>query len=227
MDAEGFWVEPGPGYLPKYHASVWSLLSLAQLGASSKLDRRIATACGYLLEHALARGGQFTASGAPSGTADCLQGTCAALLDLEYDDPRLDSVRVDGAQRDRRRAGVVRRVPCPHALLCGQSVGPPFACGSNDKLPCAWGVVKVMLAFSKLPAAQHTPLINCAIQQGIDFRSSDLADADYPAGYSDILQRQLVEVRFLVFYVTDLLQNVEALLRLGCMTTRARHARWR
>ena len=30
--------------------------------------------------------------------------------------------------------------------------GPLFACGSNNKLPCAWGGAKVMLALGKLPA---------------------------------------------------------------------------
>ncbi len=29
--------------------------------------------------------------------------------------------------------------------------GPGFLCGANNKLPYAWGAVKVMLAFSKLP----------------------------------------------------------------------------
>ncbi|NTU78652.1 MAG: hypothetical protein HGA45_04480 [Chloroflexales bacterium] len=74
MDPEGYWAAPGPGYNPKYRATVWSVLALAQLGASVDEDERIGRACAYLLAHALTPGGQFTASGAPSGTADCLQG---------------------------------------------------------------------------------------------------------------------------------------------------------
>jgi len=70
----GYWVEPGPGYLPKYRSTIWSIQLLAQLGASVEQDPRIAQACAYILDHALAPGGQFTASGAPSGTGDCLQG---------------------------------------------------------------------------------------------------------------------------------------------------------
>jgi hypothetical protein len=74
MSKDGYWAEPGPGYLPKYRSTVWALVMLAQLGASAKQDERIALACSYLLEHALAPGGQFSSNGPPSGTADCLQG---------------------------------------------------------------------------------------------------------------------------------------------------------
>jgi hypothetical protein len=87
---EGCWVQPGAGYYPKYTGTVWSVILLAQLGASVEVDSKIATACFYLLDHALAEGGQFTVNGLPSGTADCLQGNlCASLLDLGCEDPRL------------------------------------------------------------------------------------------------------------------------------------------
>ena len=33
QNAEGYWVEPGPGYRPKYRSIVWSVSMLAQLGA--------------------------------------------------------------------------------------------------------------------------------------------------------------------------------------------------
>jgi len=90
MAPEGHWVEPGPGYNPKYRSTVWSISLLAQLGASAALDERIDRACAYVLDHALAPGGQFSSSGPPSGTADCLQGNlCWALLELGYDDARL------------------------------------------------------------------------------------------------------------------------------------------
>ena len=41
MDHDGFWVEPGPGYNPKYRSTVWAVILLAQLGASVKEDKRI------------------------------------------------------------------------------------------------------------------------------------------------------------------------------------------
>ena len=217
MDPTGYWVQPGPGYNPKYRSTVWAIMMLAQLGASAREDERIARACAYLLGQALTPGGQFTGSGAPSGTADCLQGElCAALLDLGYDDSRLvgafewmaRSVSGEGVAPATDRQASVRY----YAGKCG----PLFACGSNNKLPCAWGAVKVMLAFSKWPLERGTPLIARAIQQGADFLfSTDPATANYPTGWSDKPSRNWWKFGFPVFYVTDLLENVEALVRLG------------
>ena len=84
MEKEGYWVREGPGYNPKYRSTVWSLILLAQLGASASEDKRVAQACNYVLDH-MAEGGQFTTttSGAPSGTVDCLQGNlCWSLVEL-------------------------------------------------------------------------------------------------------------------------------------------------
>ena len=69
MQPEGYWVEPGPGYLPKYTSTVWSVILLGQLGASIQADPRIATACQYILDHALTEYGQFSASGTPGSAS--------------------------------------------------------------------------------------------------------------------------------------------------------------
>jgi hypothetical protein len=217
MDKEGYWVEPGPGYNPKYRSTVWSVILLAQLGASIEEDNRIPKACDYLLDQALTNSGQFTASGAPSGTADCLQGNLLwTLLELGYDDPRLDkafdwmarSVTGEGIAPIEDRKSAVRY----YAGKCG----PTFACGSNNKLPCAWGGVKVMLALGKLPKKKHTPVVKRAIQHGVDFLFSvDPAEAAYPTGFSNKPSGNWWKFGFPVFYVTDLLQIVEALAALG------------
>jgi hypothetical protein len=219
MDKTGYWVKAGPGYNPKYSSTVWSIILLAQLGALASEDRRIEQACKYLLDHALAEGGQFTTieSGAPSGTADCLQGNlCWSLLELGYDDPRLKSayewmahtVTGEGVAPMEDRHAPVRY----YAGKCG----PTFACGSNNKLPCAWGGIKVMLAFSKLPEKQQTPLIRKAIQRGADFFFRiDPATAEYPAGYSGKPSGNWWKFGFPIFYVTDLLQLAEAMAGLG------------
>jgi hypothetical protein len=217
MDAAGYWVEPGPGYNPKYRSSVWSMIMLAQLGASVMEDERIARACAYFIDHALTSGGQFSGSGAPSGTADCLQGDiCWALVELGYNDPRLEkafewmarSVTGEGVASVEDKKAAVRY----YAGKCG----PIFACGSNNKLPCAWGAAKVMLAFSKWPAERRTPLIERAIAQGIDFFFSvDPASANYPTGWTDKPSGNWWKFGFPVFYVTDLLQIIEALVELG------------
>jgi hypothetical protein len=217
MDPEGFWAEPGPGYLPKYRSTVWALVLLAQLGARVEEDARVSQACRYALDHALAPGGQFTASGAPSGTADCLQGNlCWALFSLGCDDPRLDaayewmarSVTGEGVAPQGDRSAALRW----YAGKCG----PCFACGSNDRQPCAWGATKVMLAFGKLPQARRTERIDAAIRQGVDFLFSvDPANATYPSPYAAKPSGNWWKFGFPVFYVTDILQLVEALVSLG------------
>jgi len=217
MNKQGYWVEQGPGYNPKYRASVWSIILLAQLGASVKEDERIRDACAYMVAHGLTETGQFTASGAPSGTADCMQGNLHwAMLELGYDDPRLDTaldwmartVTGEGIAPLADRAAAVRY----YAGKCG----PDFACGSNNKLPCAWGGAKVMLALSRLPRARRTPAIQRAIQRGVDFFFSvDPADAAYPSGWAAKPSGNWWKFGFPVFYVTDLLQVAEALAALG------------
>ncbi len=218
MSESGYWAEPGPGYLPKYTSTVWSLILLAQLGASIKEDARIIKACNYFLKNALTPGGQISASGTPSGTADCMQGNLIwALLELGYDDTRLEkafewmarSVTGEGIAPISDRTAEVRY----YAGKCG----PNFACGSNDKKPCAWGAVKVMLALARIPAAQRTPVIERAIAQGTDFLFSiDLTSAAWPSGYSAKPSGNWWKFGFPVFYVTDLLQAAEALVALGC-----------
>lgn len=217
MDPAGYWVEPGPGYNPKYRSSVWSVILLAQMGACIVLDKRIEQACSYLLDHSLSPGGQFSIYGSPSSTVDCLQGNlCWALLELGCTDARLDqafewmarSVTGEGVSPNTDRNAPVRY----YAGKCG----PLFACGANNKLPCAWGAVKVVLALSRLPVDKRSPLIERAIQQGIEFLFSiDPATAAYPTGYSEKPSGNWWKFGFPVFYVTDLLQLIEAAARLG------------
>lgn len=218
MHPDGYWVEHGAGYYPKYTGTVWSLITLAQLGASIEQDERIARACEYSLSQTLAPGGQFTTNGAPSGTADCLQGNlCAALLDLGVD-PRRLAPAFDWMARTVTGEGVAPMGDRanPQRYYAGKC-GPRFACGANNKLPCAWGGVKVMLALGRLPGAYHTPVIERAVQAGIDFfLEVDPATAAYPNGWSAKPSGNWWKFGFPVFYITDLLQLVEALTRLGC-----------
>jgi hypothetical protein len=217
MSPEGHWVEPGAGYNPKYRSSVWSITLLAQLGASAALDERINRACAYVLDHTLASGGQFSTSGPPSGTIDCLQGNlCWALTELSCDDPRLAgafdwmarSVTGEGVAPTSERDAAIRY----YAGKCG----PGFACGANNKLPCAWGAAKVMLAFGVWLAERRTDVIGRAISQGVEFLLGvDPASAAYPSGWSEKPSSNWWKFGFPVFYITDILQIVEALVALG------------
>jgi hypothetical protein len=217
MNESGYWVEAGPGYNPKYRSTVWSIILLAQLGATVKEDERIARACHYLIDHALASSGQFTTSGAPSGTIDCLQGNLLwALTEVGFEDPKLD-LAFDWMARSVIGEGVAPMEE-KHAPLryYASKCGPLFACGANNKLPCAWGAVKVMLAFSNWAKTRRTPLIDKAIEQGVNFLFSvDPVTANYPSGWSTKPSQNWWKFGFPVFYVTDILQIAEALTRLG------------
>lgn len=217
MEPGGYWIEPGAGYNPKYRSTVWSILLLAQLGAHINHDKRILQACTYILDHALTEHGQFSSSGTPSGTMDCLQGNlCWALLELGCEDTRLQkafewmarSVTGEGVAPQNDHQANIRY----YAGKCG----PNFACGANYKLPCAWGAVKVMLAFGKLPEQQRTPLITQATNMGINFLLGvDPITANYPTGYANKPSTDWWKFGFPVFYITDILQIAEVLVHLG------------
>jgi hypothetical protein len=156
-------------------------------------------------------------NGAPSGTIDCLQGNlCAAMLDLDIKDPRLEKA-LEWMARSVTGDGIApleekQHYPRYYAYQCG----PGFSCGANGSQPCAWGGVKVMMAFSKLPFEQRTPLIEKAIKKGVNFLLSvDPASAAYPTRLGTKPNRSWWKFGFPVFYVTDIMQNVEVLVRLG------------
>lgn len=218
MAPEGYWSKSGPGYNPKYFSTVWSIIQLAELGGSVEADKRIARACGYFLDHGLAPGGQVTASGAPSGTADCLQGNMVwALAALGCEDPRLDRA-YEWMARSVTGEGIapLTEKNAERRYYAGQC-GPDFACGSNNKKPCAWGAVKVMRAFSVLPEKKRNPLIRRAIDRGKKFLfSADPATAAYPCGWTAKPSQSWFKFGFPVFYVTDVLQILEVLTALGC-----------
>ncbi len=222
MHPDGFWEKPGGGYGPKYRSGVWSLIFLSQLGADIHADQRLETACSYYVDHAFSSTGGISYNGAPGGTIDCLQGNMlTALLDLGYDDPRIDrafewmarTVTGEGLASKENKKEELRY----YAYQCG----PEFRCGANYGLPCAWGAVKVMLAFSRLPRSRRTPLIERAIVRGIDFLlNTDPVTAEYPVGDGKPPSQNWWKFGFPVFYITDILQICEALTRLGYGTDR-------
>ncbi len=219
MNEEGWWQRPGTGYGPKYKSTVWALILLAQLGASVKEDKRIKLACKYYLDQSLNPGGQISAmtNAAPSGTVDCLQGNMLwSLMTLGYTDKRMDTA-YEWMARTTTGEGVapMKDKHAPVRYFAGKC-GPTFACGANNKLPCAWGGVKVLLALSQFPVEKRTVLIEGAIRHGVDFFFSvDPSTAEYPNGWAAKPSGNWWKFGFPVFYVSDILQIAEALVALG------------
>ncbi len=222
MDKEGFWERPGAGYSPMYTHTVWAVILLAQLGAAIDTDERLTTACAYILNHSLTKYGHFTTRGSPSSTLQCLQGNlCYSLLELGCTDPRLDKA-YELMARIVTGEGIAPMTDrkAPLRYYSGDLCGPGFACGGTNREPCAWGAVKIMIAFGKLPVEKRTPLMNDAIQAGVDFLfSKDPARADYPLGFSTKPtgkpSANWWKFGFPVYYITDILQNAEALAYFG------------
>lgn len=218
QDPLGFWIEPGSGYYPKYRGTVWSFTYLAQLGADPA-DPRIQASGDHLLQHARATNGAFSMSGTPSGSIYCLMGNlAAALLDLGFSgDARLE----EGLELMARFAtgeGVAPTADkrAPLRYLKSGACGPGFCCSANDRLPCAWGAVKVLRALARVPGDRRTPLLQAALETAVQFLFSvDPATAGYPVGYSDKPSRSWFRFGFPVFYVTDVLQTAEALTEAG------------
>jgi hypothetical protein len=217
MDPSGYFVAPGAGYLPKYRSTHWSIILLAQLGARITEDERIAQACNYFMDHAFGPNGQISTNGAPSGTVDCAQGNiCWAMTELGCTDPRLDKA-YDWLARSVTGEGVapMEQREAPLRFYAGKC-GPMFACGANNKLPCAWGAAKVMMAFGNWPVERRSELIQRAIDSGVQFLlDPDPATGNYPTGWNEKPSGNWWKFGFPVFYVTDILQIAEAIVKLG------------
>lgn len=219
MNEEGWWGRAGTGYGPKYKSTVWALILLAQLGASVKEDKRIRLACKYYLDEALNPGGQISAmtNNSPSGTIDCLQGNMLwSLMDLGYEDKRMDAAYEWMARTVTGEGVAPMKDKHAEVRYFAGKYGPNFACGANNKLPCAWGGVKVLLALSRLPVEKRSGLVQRAVSAGVDFfLAVDPSTADYPNGYAEKPSGNWWKFGFPVFYITDILQIAEALLALG------------
>lgn len=216
----GAWAKPGPGYSPKYRATVWQLIFLDQLGAdpADPAGPGIRRACEYVLTWTQATGGGMAASGArdnapppPSRAIHCLNGNLVrALIGFGLlDDPRVQAA-IDWAARTVTGDGVDR-------YYASGTSGPGFACGANDGRPCAWGAVKELLGLSRIPVARRNPLVQKAIEQGAGFLlSRDPAVADYPMPARDTKPSgSWFKLGFPSGYVPDVLQNLEVLAELG------------
>jgi len=215
---DGYWVEPGPGYYPKYTGTVWQVAFLAQLGADGS-DLRVAAACDYVLDHTRSRYGGFSVGADPGGQIHCLQGNLvAALIDLgRLGDPRLDAA-IDWLARSITGEGIApaEEKDAPVRYYRSGNSAPGFACSANNHLPCAWGAVKAMLALSKVSDAARTPAIRAAIATGSEFLlSRDPAVADYPMGYATKPSQSWFRSGYPIAYVTDVLQTLEVLTALG------------
>jgi hypothetical protein len=209
QEPSGEWVKPGSGYSPKYRATVWSLLILAELGAGPQ-DVRIRKGCQYQLDHGLASNGAFSAYQGltPSGAIHCLNGNLLfALQRLGFgDDPRVQTV-TEWIARAILGEG-------PIQFYSSGTSGPKFACGINLGQPCGWGANKAIRGLLEIPKEGRPPLVERALQASADFLlSRDPAVADYP--YTERVSSTWFKLGFPMSYWSDVLETVANLVDLG------------
>ena len=200
---QGHWVKPGRGYSPKFRATVWQLMFLADLGATP--DAAIRRACQTVLEDSFhPEEGLFSATKSSGGTIICLNGNLlSALCRLGYGDHP-----------------TVRTV-C--RTLAERIVAEGFDCLANAAerskretwQPCTWGAVKALRAFALLPTEKRPPVVAQAIDRGVELLlSHDPAIADYPSASSQVSPLWF-RFAFPLGYHSDILEAVDVLAQLG------------
>ena len=204
---DGYWAKPGPGYSPSYTSTVWQVIFLADLGADGT-DERIRTSCEYVLGHLQAKSGGLSSNGTPSGVWHCLNGDLLRAflaLGLPADDERVQRA-LDWQTGAILGDGV--------AYYKSGTTGPGFRCVANSALPCAWGAVKALKAFSLVPPDSRTPRLRQAVDAGISFLLGyDLARADYP--YQERINSNWFKFGYPLSYTSDILEALDVLARLG------------
>jgi hypothetical protein len=225
MGPSGYWIKPGNVYANKCRGTVWSIISLAELGASIEEDKRVGTACSYLMNSALLKSGQFSPGRIPSNMGLCLQGNMLlSLMDLGYRDSRLDTayewtarmVTGEGVPQKVNPDGLDFAEGVPGPFRYFKYIGPRFACRTNKNMPCGWSAVKVMMAFTRLPAERRSGLMQRAIETGVDFfLGTDPATAGFPGHRTGVPDKRWWQFRFPSFWGSDILQIAEALTGLG------------
>jgi hypothetical protein len=191
---------------------------LDQMGADPS-DPRVRRACDYVLAHSAGTSGGFGASGShvdrpppPSAVLHCLNGNLLrALIGFGYlDDPRVQRA-IEWEATSITAEGFTE---AGFRYYASGTSGPGFGCAANGKLPCAWGAVKVMLAFARIPPRRRTRAVRTAIGQGVAFlMAADPAVADYPSASN--VSSSWFKLGFPSGYVADVLQNLEALTEFG------------
>ncbi|MGD2143898.1 MAG: hypothetical protein PVF54_05410 [Anaerolineae bacterium] len=145
---QGYWMHPGIGYSPRFRATAWQILFLAQLGvgSGSAVDRAV----GHLFEANQRDDGAFRASREPGHTPFCLNGSLLwALGRLGYSD-------VPQAMR-------------AWTWLAGEIDEHGFSGESTNTEACPWGAVKVLWAANSFAAGRPSSVVERTRRAAVDW----------------------------------------------------------
>jgi hypothetical protein len=188
QNGEGRW--NGGHYSPKYTASHWSMLLLAEYGVDGS-DARVRSAARRILEDiAAGKAGMGWVLDRDHGAS------CYTASVIRY-------VSAAGYGTDPRVEPLIQR-------LIRDAKKYDTACWVNGEQPCAWGYARLVWGLAALPEAARTREVERAIRRGVEFLLTYRPDrGDYPAPYgTSYLWRQ---VSFPLFYQADVLFVLRAL----------------
>jgi hypothetical protein len=173
LDAQypaGYWLRPGRGYSPRFKATMWQIVFLADLGAPQiEVTTR---ACEHVLAHALRPDyGLFSAHQHSSGIYPCLNGDLLrALWHFGFGDHPVVCTVADA---------LARRV-ASRGFTCVRN-GGHFKDPSSWQ-PCVWGCVKALRGLAAIPDPRRSPAIEPAIACGVAYLlAHDLTQDQHPA----------------------------------------------
>jgi len=195
QDPEGWWEHRRHYYSPKFTATHWSMLLLAELDAAPELP-------------GVRGGSEFMLSATEKEVDQHLQENTQKYICfygnlLRYtihagllEDPRVQRV-LDYVNQDTR----LFRFRCPW----------------NGDLPCAWGAVRALWGLAAVPPERRSPQVEETIAAGLDFLLNDGTQvlADYPTPGK--IHPHWFRLNFPLFYSADILFTLRVLQELGAL----------
>jgi hypothetical protein len=195
---QGYWMHSGIGYSPRYRATVWQILFLAQLGMArcDSLDRAV----GHLFETNQREDGAFRASKEPRDTPTCLNGSLLWALEvLGYG---------DAAEVGSAWSWLAQQVE-------DYGFGATYAGGEM----CPWGPVKVLWAVNAVAEGRH----RAAVESLRGAAVNSLLDAAPDPERDD---PRWFRLTYPLAHSADLLQWVAVLMGAGCRDDSRVEAAW-
>jgi len=184
---QGYWMHPGVGHSPRYRATLWQILFLAQLGVGrgGAVDRAVE----HLFEANQRQDGAFRASKQPGDTPACLNGSLLRALEtLGFG----ESPQVQRAWSWLAETVAARGLEATVA----------------DGQACPWAAVKVLWAANAVPARRRTDAVQ-SLAQAAAGRLLDRVprpDRDDPRWF---------RLTFPLAHAADLLQWLDVLVGAG------------
>lgn len=218
----GYWYKPESFYMlgGKYKGTVWNVILLAEMGADGS-DERILKACEFLLQWSQdPQSGGFAFNGTADGgkhdqVGPCLTGNLVwSMIRFGLIDDRRVQRGIDWITTYQRADDGVKGGPKDWPYHYKNCWGPHT---------CMMGVVKSLKALVEIPQDQRNSQVISKIDQLVEFiLSHHLYQSSRRSG--QIAKHEWTHFGFPVFWMTNALEMLEILLKLGIHDERMQDA---